>query len=265
VPTHMRNLPQRKRNNPPFSDMELPRLYGDLAWLWPLLSPPDHYADEAATLLEVYARLAPEVTAGRRLLELGAGAGHMLLHLSPHFECTASDASDAMLKNCAELVPEARRVQADMRALRLGESFDVVLILDGIDYMRSAADVRAALATAAAHLPPGGVVFIAPTYTRDNFVDGDVADDQNESAGLTYFSYVHDPDPEGSEYELILVYLIRDSQTRAVQVIEDRHRCGLFAQEQWLRWLAEAGFDATLIEDDKAWTLFAGTKRSETS
>jgi SAM-dependent methyltransferase len=257
----MRNLPRRKRSNPRLSSMDLPRLYGDLAWLWPLLSPPEHYAEEAATLLEVYQRRAPALASPRRLLELGAGGGHMLLHLSSHFECTAADVSAAMLQNCAELVPEVRRVQADMRELRLGERFDVVLIHDAIDYMRNPADACAALATAAAHLAPGGVVFIAPTYTRDNFVDGDVADDENEAAGLTYFSYVHDPDPAGTEYELILLYLIRDSATRAVQVIEDRHRCGLFTQDAWLCWLEEAGFDADLVEDDKAWTLFSGTKR----
>ena len=184
----------------------------------------------------------------------------MLAHLSGHFNCTATDLSERMLENCARLVPSARRLQADMRQLRLEEHFDVVLIHDAIDYMRSRDDVRAALATAAAHLDPGGVLLLAPTYTRDNFVDGEVADDGDPDRGLTYFSYVHDPDPDDTEYELILIYLIVDAQTRAVEVIEDRHRCGLFAEKEWLELLAEAGFDASLIEDDKAWTLFAGTK-----
>jgi SAM-dependent methyltransferase len=184
----------------------------------------------------------------------------MLVHLGGHFDCTATDLSERMLENCARLVPGARRIHADMRQLRLAERFDVVLIHDAIDYMRSRADVRAALATAAAHLNPGGVLLLAPTYTRDNFVDGEAADDGDPSHGLTYLSYVHDPDQDDTEYELILVYLIRDQQTRAVEVIEDRHRCGLFAEAEWLDLLAEAGFDASLIEDDKAWTLFAGTK-----
>jgi hypothetical protein len=165
-----------------------------------------------------------------------------------------------MLDNCARLVPEARRIHGDMRDLRVGELFDVVLIHDAIDYMRTAADVRATLATAAAHLAPGGVLFVAPTYTRENFSDGEVADDQSPSAELTYFSYVHDPDPQGTEYELILVYLIRDPGSRQVEVIEDRHRCGLFSEDDWERLLGEAGFDGKLVEDDKAWTLFAGTR-----
>ena len=209
---------------------------------------------------ETYSRLAPEHPHRPRLLELGAGGGHMLAHLAQHFECTASDISEAMLENCARLVPHARRVRADMRELRLGERFDAVLIHDAIDYMRDKADVTAALATAAAHLAPGGVLLVAPTYTRDNFVNAEVAEDGNPDAGLTYFSYVHALNARATQYELILVYLIRNPRQYTVTVIEDRHRCGLFSEREWSRALAKAGFHAHLVEDDKAWTLFAGTK-----
>jgi SAM-dependent methyltransferase len=234
--------------------------------LWPILSPPEHYVDEVATLRATFRRLKRAVRTRApkqrpRLLDLGAGGGHLLAHLARDFECTAVDLSPAMLENCARLVPEARRVTGDMRSLRLGEQFDAVLIHDAIDYMATPDDVRAALGTAAAHLGPGGVLFVAPTYTRDNFVDGESAHDADPSANLTYLSYVHDPNPEDTEYELVLVYLIRDAATRAVDASVDRHRCGLFAESEWLSFLAEADFSASRVEDDKAWTLFAGTKR----
>lgn len=239
----------------------LPRLYGDLAWLWPLLSPPEHYQEEAETLLGAYHQLARRKKGKRpRLLELGAGGGHPLAHLTGEFDCTATDLSAAMLENCARLVPAARRVLGDMRTLRLDERFDMVLIHDAIDYMTSSADVRAALATAAAHLAPGGILFVAPTYTRDNFVDGEADHDADPSANLTYLSYVHDRDPSDSEYELVLVYLIRDAESRAVEVTVDRHRCGVFAEDEWLSFMAEANFQPRRVEDDKAWTLFAGIK-----
>jgi methyltransferase family protein len=185
----------------------------------------------------------------------------LLAHLSADFECTATDISEAMLASCARLVPEARCVRGDMRSLRLGERFDAVLIHDAIDYMRTPRDVRAALATAAEHLGPRGALFVAPTYTRDNFVDGESDHDADASANLTYLSYVHDPDPSDTEYELVLVYLIRDAETRAVEATVDRHRCGLFSERQWLAFIREAGFSARRVEDDKAWTLFSGTKR----
>jgi SAM-dependent methyltransferase len=244
------------------SGAKLPRLYRDLSWLWPILSPPEHYFDEAQTLLRLYAQRGRGPQTRRpRLLELGAGGGHLLAHLAEQFDCTATDISRAMLANCKRLVPSARRVVGDMRSLRLGERFDVVLIHDAIDYMRNPGDVRAALATAAEHLGPRGALFVAPTYTRDNFVDGEAEHDADPSANLTYLSYVHDPDPDDTEYELVLVYLIRDAVTRAVETTVDRHCCGLFSEREWLSFIREAGFSARRVEDDKAWTLFAGSKR----
>ena len=170
-----------------------------------------------------------------------------------------------MLENCTRLVPGIETVQGDMRDLRLDRRFDAVLIHDAIDYMSTASDVRAALATAAAHLTPGGAVFVAPTYIRENFVDGEVASETATSHGLTYLSYVHDRDPSDSEYELLLVYLIRERTDRTVEVIEDRHTCGLFSEPEWLSMLSAAGFEASPLENARAWTLFGGTLRERVS
>jgi SAM-dependent methyltransferase len=195
------------------------------------------------------------------LLELGAGGGHMLSHLSRSFECTAVDASSAMLESCKALVPDVRVIRADMRNCRLDELFDLVLILDAIDYMSTKADARAALATAAAHLAPGGVLLIAPTYTRETFVNGETASDTLPSQGLAYVSHVHDADPRDARYELILVYLIRRPHDRQVEIVEDRHVCGLFSRAEWLQLLRLAGFAPQVMGDDRAWSLLGGTLR----
>ncbi|MEL7088282.1 MAG: hypothetical protein AAGL98_07540, partial [Planctomycetota bacterium] len=89
---------------------------------------------------------------------------------------------------------------------------------------------------------------------------------------VTYFSYVHDPDPADDTYEMILLYLIRpgngaSEQPRNVQVVEDRHTLGLFEHGAWLDMIAEAGFASEYVEqgehdgeDEAAWALFVGTK-----
>ncbi len=247
--------------------MTLPRLYDDLAYLWPLLSPPEHYEAEAAALTELIDQhCQAESDEPIRVLELGAGGGHTLVHLVERFECTAVDLSVPMIGNCKRLVPEATAVIGDMRSVRLDKTFDAVFIHDAVDYMLSEQDVRATLATAAAHLKPGGLCVIAPTYTRENFVDGDVADDgtTTDSEELTYFTYVHDPDPADDTFEMILLYLIRDVQSRKVELIEDRHTCGLFSNEQWLSWMDDAGFESQHGEahvDAMPWSLFVGIKK----
>jgi SAM-dependent methyltransferase len=238
------------------------RLYSDLAWLWPLLSPPESYAAEAKALVRYYRRIAHNPPRRPRLLDLGAGGGHVLSHLAQRFECTAVDASRSMLDNCAKLVPGVECVVADLRRVRLKRSFDVVLLHDAADYLLRPADVRAALRTAALHLEQGGVLFLAPTYTRDNFTDGEFACDGASTGDLDvhYSTLVHDPDPSDTRFEMVLVYVIRNRRQGRVQVVEDRHRCGLFARKEWLAALRDAGFNAQWLEDAKAWSLFAATR-----
>ncbi len=263
-------------------DPPLPRLYDDLAWLWPRLSPLSDYAAEAARIEGLMRdHLGP---GPRRVLEFGAGGGHTLVHLSRlaggQHDCVAADLSDAMLAHCRALIPGIATHVGDMRSLRLGETFDVVLIHDAVDYLLTEADLSRTFGTAALHLRPGGLLLVAPTYTAETFVDGDAATDVAPEAapeaapppaggdaapGVTYFTFVHDPDPADTAFEMVLLVLIRDGATRRVEVVEDRHVCGLFPAATWLTLLAEAGFDAEAVgdEDDDgegAWSMFVGRR-----
>jgi len=251
-----------------------PRLYADLAYLWPILSPPEHYEAEAQTLrrlIDAHFGGGPAAGARRSILELGAGGGHTLCHLAEDFDCVATDLAEPMLANCRALIPGIDARVGDMRTMRLGRTFDVVLVHDAIDYMTTAEDAQAALDTVAAHLSPGGVAFIAPTYTRETFVDGEVADDgtTTDAAELTYFTFVHDPDPADDQIEMILLYLIRPhprnqgegDSSRQVEVVEDRHVCGLFSNADWLAMIGRAGLAGELAEQAcGAWSLFVATQ-----
>lgn len=256
------------------------RLYDDLAYLWPIISPPEDYAAEAQAIRRLLqGTLGPE-RERPRLLELGAGGGHSLYHLKHWFEATAVDISEPMLANCRRLNPQVETHLGDMRELRLGRRFDAVIVHDAIDYMTNEIDARAALGTVAAHLNPGGVAIVAPTYLRETFVDHEVEQDfgSDERIQLTYFSYVHDPDPNDSSIELVLVYLIRDSATGQLDIEQDRHRCGLFDADFWAATMEEAGLAVQMrpatddvngewIEDGREITLpypwFVGIRGAE--
>ena len=79
------------------------RLYGDLAHLWPLMSPPENYEEEARYWLrELRARLAP----GKRSIpDLGARGGHHLHQLIDEFDAAAVDLSEGMLAPLAAAEP----------------------------------------------------------------------------------------------------------------------------------------------------------------
>ena len=248
------------------SDVLPPRLYHDLAELWPLISPPSDYAPEMQMIRQMLDHRLDRSNSSVRpsVLELGAGGGHGLWHLTDDFDCSAVDIAPAMVAHCRELNPSITAHVGDMRSVRLDKLFDAVLIHDAIDYMTTPADARAALATAATHLRPGGLLIVVPTYVSQTFVDHEVAHDhrENDDVELTYFSYVHDPDPSDTMIELVLVYLIRSrDEKKELRIEHDRHQCGLFAIDDWLSMIQDAGFEVHLDADhDQAGTVFVGVR-----
>jgi SAM-dependent methyltransferase len=108
------------------------RLYDDLAAWWPLISPPSEYGGEAADLVP---RLQAALGSPRgTLLELGAGGGSLAFHLKRRFQLTLTDLAPAMLAVSQAINPECEHLVGDMRSLRLGRLFDIVLIHDAIMY-----------------------------------------------------------------------------------------------------------------------------------
>ncbi len=217
------------------------RLYDDLAWLWPLVSPPEDYAAEAPYWADIlWQRLGP----GRHpILELGVGGGHNLSHLTGGFEATAVDLSEAMLRHSRRLNPGVEHHLGDMRTVRLSRKFKAVLIHDAISYMQTEEDLRAAFATAAAHLEPGGVLIVAPDHFRETFRDQhvDTSTRSNGHTELTFIEFTWDPDPSDTTVETIMFYLIRTAGGMRLEM--DRHITGLFAQQTWLDLMMQTGFE----------------------
>ena len=77
-----------------------------------------------------------------------------------------------MLAISTTINPECEHLVGDMRTLRLGRTFDAVLVHDAICYMTTEDDLRAAMATAVQHLRPGGVAVFAPDHVRERFAVG---------------------------------------------------------------------------------------------
>ncbi len=238
-----------------------PRLYHDLAEWWPLLSPPSEYEDEAADLLP---RLRTDSgSEPGTLLELGAGGGSLASHLKRHFRLTLSDLSPAMLAVSRALNPECEHIVGDMRSLRLGRVFDVVLIHDAIMYATEPAAVQAALQTAAIHCRTGGTVAVLPDFVRETFAPGtdDGGHDHPDGRGLRYLEWVWDPDPADHTYLTDYAFLLRAADG-SIEVAHERHVEGLFARADWLQWLADAGIAARGSRDPFGREIFVGTRTS---
>jgi trans-aconitate methyltransferase len=226
------------------------RFYDDLAAWWPLISPRQDYAEEAAYAASLLATAEGPV---ERVLELGSGGGSNASYLKARFALTLVDLSPGMLAVSQRLNPECEHVQGDMRTIRLGRTFDAVFVHDAVDYMTTRADLAAAIATAFAHCRPGGVAVFVPDQTRETFTAG--ADhggsDGDDGRGVRFVEWTWDPDADDTSTLTEYAFLLRDPDG-SVDVFHETHRTGLFHRRDWLELLAAAGFDAEHVVEETA-------------
>jgi SAM-dependent methyltransferase len=239
------------------------RLYQDLAGWWPLISPPQEYAEEAGFAARTL-RLATGPV--REVLDLGSGGGGNASHLKAWFAMTLVDLSQAMLDVSRELNPDCPHIQGDMRTIRLGRTFDAVFVHDAVDYMTSEGDLGLLMATAFAHCRPGGVAVFVPDNIAETFEadTGCGGGDGPGGRGARFLSWSWDPDPGDTWTLTDYVYLLREPGGSA-RSVHETHRLGLFGRPVWLRLLAGAGFEPQVIieettEDRPPRELFIGRK-----
>ncbi|SDT56682.1 trans-aconitate 2-methyltransferase [Jiangella sp. DSM 45060] len=221
------------------------RFYGDLAAWWPLISPPDDYADEAAVIASALESADLPV---RDVLELGSGGGHNAVHLKRRFTLTLADLSPRMLAVSRELNPECEHVEGDMRDLRLGRAFDAVFVHDAVGYLLTEEDLAATVATAFAHCRPGGAAVFVPDHTTETFAERTEhgGGDGDDGRGARFLGWTWDPDPGDTWVRTEYVLLLREKDG-STETVHETHRIGLFGRDVWHRLLAAAGFEPMVL------------------
>jgi SAM-dependent methyltransferase len=241
-------------------------MYSDLAEWWPVLSPPEEYAEEAPIMAGLLRTGGAPV---RTLLELGCGGGHLASHLPEHLpdvSMTLVDLSEQMLAVSRALNPHAEHVAADMRTLRLNRRFDAVLVHDAIDYLLDPAELDALAATVAAHLAPGGVAVLAPDHVVEAFHPATLwgGSDAPDGRAARYLEWTHDPDPGDTWAQADYAFVLREAGG-TVRYEGETHRFGLFDVQTWLDVLDRAGLTAAAVaeqpdDDRQPRTLFVARR-----
>jgi SAM-dependent methyltransferase len=228
------------------------KLYTGLAPWWPLFSAPEDYAEEAAWISE-----AIEQTLGRRpveILELGSGGGNTASHLSHFARMTLVDLNEEMLAVSRLLNPDADHHCGDMRDVRLGTTFDAVLIHDAIMYMTTMRDLESALATARAHVREDGVIVVMPDHIAETLAAGTDSGGHDASdgsgRGVRYLQWTHSAQPGETTFNVDYAILVREADG-SVALHHDRHEEGVFTMATWLEVFARAGFAAPQVRDDR--------------
>jgi SAM-dependent methyltransferase len=221
----------------------LPRLYGELADWFRVLSEPEHYAEEAQIFVDAIEKLSRRPVS--TVLELGSGGGHNASHMKKLYTLTLTDLSPDMLRVSEQLNPECEHIEGDMRTLRLGRTFDAVFVHDAVAYITTEPDLEAAMHTAFEHVRPGGVALFVPDDTVENY-DGRASTGGNDLPDGRQLRYLEWPHPiSGTTADITFVYVMRDANGERVEV--DHHVVGVFSRATWLELLGRAGFDATAL------------------
>jgi SAM-dependent methyltransferase len=224
--------------------MAVAALYSDLVPYYWLVDPPLDHRDEAASYEKAFETATPRP---ETLLDLGSGAGNNALHLKRRFRCTLADISPAMLGLSKQQNPECEHVEADMRTLRLGRTFDAVLVHDAVMYMLTEDDLRAAIRTAFVHTRPGGVAVFAPDCFTESFAEAhEVLETDDGTRSMRALEWSWDPDPTDTTYAVEYAFLFRDGLD--VKCVHDHHIECLFPKATWVRLFEEEGFRPEMTE-----------------
>jgi SAM-dependent methyltransferase len=235
------------------------KLYSELATWWPLLSPPEEYADEADFFWRVLSERG--LPSAPSLLELGCGGGSNAFHLKKHFaQMMLTDLSPEMLAISRALNPECEHLTGDMRTLRLRRVFDVVFIHDAIDYLTSPDELRQAMETAFIHCKAGGIALFVPDHLSETFQPS-TEHGGGDGAGraLRYLEWTYDPDETDTTCVTDYAFLLREGSQPA-RVEHERHIHGLFPRAEWLRLLRETGFQPETVRDQYERDIFVAVR-----
>jgi SAM-dependent methyltransferase len=210
------------------------------------------------------------------ILDLGCGTGNHALPLARRgYEVVGVDRSEAMLDRARTKAAGAVSFAlGDIRDVRLGREFDAVLVLFAVlGYQLSNDDVLAALATARAHLRPGGLlvfdVWYGPAVLHERpaprsrtIEQGDVRLLRDSSGSL-----------DTSRHLCTVEMRIRQLEgERLVAQSEERHEMRYFFPLELQLFLATAGFsllrlgafpDIDRDPDETTWNVLGVAGRGE--
>ncbi|MDA4124709.1 MAG: methyltransferase domain-containing protein [Thaumarchaeota archaeon] len=234
-------------------------LYAQLAEYYDKIYWWKDYNQEVEFLMEAFRKYGVH---GKRILEVACGTGnHTKLLTKRGYEVTGVDLSADVLRIARRKVRRgATFLQGDMRNLSevvQGEYDAVVCLFSAISYNTNLAELRRTLEGFHAHLKRGGLAILDTHFTKEGFRDGyrgeDIFDD-----GDVIGARLSTSKRFGDIGELTFSYLIKDGQ-KTIVLRNDRHRLGLFAPEDILRVMKEAGFAKLQVFKD--WTLTKGGKK----
>ncbi len=201
------------------------------------------YPAESAELRRIIEELSP---GAKTLLDVACGTGAHLAELRLWYEVEGADLSPAMLAVARDRLPGIQLHEADMRAIDLGRTFDVVICLfSSIGYITDPPEMRSAVARLAAHVAPGGVLildgWVRPGDWREGFrPQPDIA--QDDETLVVRLSFAR---REGNVTDMDMHHLVQTAE--GIDYFVENHRLALTPTQDYVSAVEDAGLAARVI------------------
>jgi SAM-dependent methyltransferase len=229
-------------------------VFGNYARYYDLLYRDKDYNAETSFIDQLICQHCTNATS---ILELGCGTGiHASLLAAKDYQVYGVDASDAMLATANQrhsTLPAAQQAKlqfssGDIRTVRLGQTFDVVMSLfHVVSYQTSNQDLSQTFATAKAHLKPGGIFMFDCWYgpavlTEQPQVRVKRLQDQTLQVTRLAEPIMY---PNQNLVEVNYQVFIKDLNTQAVTELTESHRMRYLFAPEIEALFRQAGFTPT--------------------
>ena len=208
-------------------------VFGNYAHYYDLLYRDKDYNGEANFVHQLIQNHAPDTES---ILELGCGTGiHAGLLAELGYEVYGVDLSTDMLekaaKRLASLPPKVasklKFAEGDIRTVRVNQKFDAVISLFHVfSYQTTNQDLKAAFATAKAHLNPGGLLIFDTWYGPTVLSDPPAVRVKRLEDEKIQVTRIADPVmyPNDNLVDVNYQVFIRDKASGTVEEVQETHK-----------------------------------------
>ena len=199
------------------------------------------FKDYGAEAEKIMALIRKELPTAKTILDVACGTAEHAELLSEQFEVDGIDLEPAFMEIAKEKVPSGNFWLADMSDFSLPKTYDVVQCLfSSIGYLLTKEKVVAALKNFKNHLNSGGVIFVEPWITPENWQVGHTGMVTAESNDLK-ICRMNVTERVDNRSVLNFHYLVATKQ--GVEHLEETHELMLYTKKQMLSCFAKAGLE----------------------
>ena len=218
------------------------------------------YLDEAVRLQNLIIKYSE--SEGNSLLDIGCGTGLHLKYLKDDFSCTGVDISKSMLKIAKKNVKGAAFKEADMKTLKLGKQFDVIIcLLSSIGYVKTARNLEKTIHNFSKHLKKGGLALIEPSHAKSAYVKGEprITTYNGKDAKIARINFTK----VRQTTAILNMHILIAERGKDAKYFVDKHELGLFGINNTLRVMKAAGLKSRYLKNGlmTGRELFVGIKK----